>query len=68
VKPARSARSIPVDIAAAKALAAAVPVAGTETLDLLAANVRVLAGDLVAALNLPPFDASAMDGYAVKAD
>ncbi len=59
---------IPVDIAAAKATSAVVPVAETETLDLLAAIGRVLAMDVVASLNLPPFDASAMDGYAVKAD
>jgi molybdopterin molybdotransferase len=59
---------IPVDIAAAKAVAAAVPVAATETLDLVAAIGRVTAADTVASLNLPPFDASAMDGFAVKAD
>jgi molybdopterin molybdotransferase len=59
---------IPVDIAAAKAIAAAVPVAETETLDLLAATGRVTATDVVASLNLPPFNASAMDGYAVNAD
>lgn len=59
---------IPVDMAAAKAVAAAVPVAATETLDLLTANGRVPAADLVAGLDLPPFDSSAMDGYAVKAD
>lgn len=59
---------IPVDIAAAKATAAAVPVAETETVDLLAANGRVTATCSIAALSLPPFDASAMDGYAVKAD
>jgi molybdopterin molybdotransferase len=58
---------IPVDIAAAKAIATAVAVAETETLDLLAAIGRVTATDVVASLNLPPFDASAMDGYAVKA-
>ena len=58
---------IPVDIAAAKAIAAAVPVAETEMLDLLAANGRVLAAEARAGLNLPPFNASAMDGYAVKA-
>ncbi len=59
---------IPLDIAAAKALVAAVPVGETETLDLLAANGRVTAEDVAATLNLPPFDASAMDGYALKAD
>ena len=57
---------IAVDIAAAKAVAVATPVAGTETLDLLAANGRVLAVDLDATLDLPPFDASAMDGFAVR--
>lgn len=59
---------IPVDIAAAKAIAAAAPVAETETLDLLAAIGRVTATDVFASLNLPPFDSSAMDGYAVTAN
>ena len=59
---------IPVDIAAAKATATASPVAETETLALLTAIGRVTATDVVASLNLPPFNASAMDGYAVKAD
>ncbi|RST85337.1 molybdopterin molybdenumtransferase MoeA [Aquibium carbonis] len=59
---------IPVDIAAAKAIAAAVPVATTQSVDLLAANGRVLADDVEAALALPPFNASAMDGYAVRLD
>nr|WP_295466541.1 gephyrin-like molybdotransferase Glp [Mesorhizobium sp.] len=62
-----SAAVIPVDIAAAKAIAAAIPVAETETLDLLGASGRVLAAEACASLNLPPFNASAMDGYAVKA-
>ena len=59
---------IAVDIAAAKAVAAATPVSGTETIDLLAANGRVLAAEVDAVLDLPPFDASAMDGYAVRLD
>jgi len=59
---------MPVDIAAAKAIAAAVPVAETETLDLLASIGRVPASEVAARLDLPPFNASAMDGYAVKAD
>lgn len=59
---------MPVDIAAAKAIAAAAPVTETETLDLLAAIGRVTATDVVASLNLPPFNSSAMDGYAVTAD
>lgn len=59
---------IPVDIAAAKAITTAVPVTETETLDLLDAIGRATVADVVASLNLPPFNASAMDGYAVKAD
>lgn len=59
---------IAVDIAAAKAVAAATPVSRTETVDLLAANDRVLAAEVDATLDLPPFDASAMDGYAVRLD
>ncbi len=38
-----------------------------EPVDLLAAAGRVLAADLAARLTQPPFDASAMDGYAVRA-
>jgi molybdopterin molybdotransferase len=39
----------------------------SESVDLLAAAGRVLACDLAAHLTQPPFDASAMDGYAVRA-
>ena len=42
------------------------PVAGTETVALHHACGRVLAADVVAPLNLPPFDNSAVDGYAVR--
>ncbi|WP_323018106.1 gephyrin-like molybdotransferase Glp [Castellaniella sp.] len=38
-----------------------------ETLPLAALSGRVLADDVVAALDLPPADNSAMDGYAVRA-
>lgn len=38
----------------------------TETLDLAAALGRVLAQTIYAPLNLPPFAASAMDGYALR--
>ena len=38
-----------------------------ETVHLQAAHGRVLAQDVAAQRNQPPFDASAMDGYAVKA-
>jgi molybdopterin molybdotransferase len=40
---------------------------GTEEMPLAEAAGRVLARDVVAARDLPPFDASAMDGYAVRA-
>jgi len=39
-----------------------------ERVDLLAAAGRVLASDVVARLTQPPFNASAMDGYAVRAE
>jgi len=39
---------------------------GTERVGLLAADGRVLAADLVAPVDLPPFDNSAVDGYAVQ--
>jgi molybdopterin molybdotransferase len=39
----------------------------TERVALDRANGRVLAEDIAAALTQPPFDASAMDGYAVRA-
>ena len=42
------------------------PIAGEETVSLGAAAGRVLAGDVIAPLDLPPFDNSAVDGYAVR--
>lgn len=42
------------------------PVTGTETVALRDACGRVLAADIVAPLDLPPFDNSAVDGYAVR--
>jgi molybdopterin molybdotransferase len=41
---------------------------GAERVALDSANGRVLAEDLAALLTQPPFDASAMDGYAVRAE
>jgi molybdopterin molybdotransferase len=43
-----------------------VPVAETEDLPLRAAPGRVVAADVVASIDLPPFDNSAVDGYAVR--
>jgi molybdopterin molybdotransferase len=42
------------------------PLAGEETVPLAQADGRVLAHDLVAAMALPPFTNSAVDGYAVR--
>lgn len=57
---------ITVDIAAAKAVGAAVPVSETERIPLLEADGRVLARDVNAQIDLPPFDNAAMDGYAIR--
>jgi molybdopterin molybdotransferase len=43
------------------------PVEGAEIVTLRAASGRVLAENVVASVNLPPFDNSAVDGYAVRA-
>jgi molybdopterin molybdotransferase len=42
------------------------PVSEIETVTLDAANGRVIARDVVAPIDLPPFDNSAVDGYAVR--
>jgi len=42
------------------------PVAEVETVPLKAARGRVVAHDIVAPIDLPPFDNSAVDGYAVR--
>jgi molybdopterin molybdotransferase len=44
------------------------PVGGRETVTLREALGRVLAPDVVAAVNVPPFDNSAVDGYAVRGE
>lgn len=55
-----------VEEATARAGALVAPVAETETVALAAADGRVLAENVVAALDLPPFANSAVDGYAVR--
>ncbi|MDR5694938.1 MAG: molybdopterin molybdotransferase MoeA [Armatimonadota bacterium] len=40
---------------------------GTEVVPLLEAFGRVLARDIIADMNLPPFDRSTVDGYAIRA-
>ena len=57
---------LPVDEALSRVLEDAKP-GPTEIVSLAAAGGRVLAEDVVAARDQPPFPASAMDGYAVRA-
>ena len=56
----------PLDEALAELLGYAVPLGRTETVSTFDADGRVLAGDVVAALDVPAHDNSAMDGYAVR--
>lgn len=55
------------DAALAELLAHAQPLPGSQVVDTFEADGRVLAEALVAALQVPPFDNSAMDGYALRA-
>ena len=55
-----------VDEALRRILDGATPL-GSESVDLIGAADRVLAEDVAATLTQPPFDASAMDGYAARA-
>ena len=57
---------LPVADALARLLSAATPTGRTERVALHAAEGRVLAEDITARLTQPPFDNSAMDGYAVR--
>ncbi|BCH62849.1 molybdopterin molybdenumtransferase MoeA [Agrobacterium vitis] len=59
---------LPVEEAQARLLASATPVQDTEILALRQARNRILAEDMAARLTQPPFDASAMDGYALRAE
>ncbi len=59
-------RPVSPDVAAARAVAIAAAVVETETIDLVDAQGRVLAADIVSSMAVPPFDNSAMDGYAVR--
>ena len=44
------------------------PIERTEVVELLDADGRVAAGDVTAAVDVPPFDRAAMDGFAVVAE
>ncbi len=57
---------MPLDEALATLLAAVEPLARIERVDCFDAQGRVLRQDVVSALEVPPHDNSAMDGYAVR--
>ncbi|MBX4963002.1 molybdopterin molybdotransferase MoeA [Rhizobium binae] len=59
---------LPVIEAQNRLLSRVKPVKASETLPLAEAEGRVLATDLTASLTQPPFNASAMDGYALRRD
>ena len=56
----------PLDEALAELLAMALPLADLETVSTFDADGRVLAEDLISALDVPGHDNSSMDGYAVR--
>lgn len=62
----KSGPTLSVDAARLRAIATACPVAGQETLPIDQAVGRVMAAPIMAAHALPPFDNSAMDGYALR--
>jgi molybdopterin molybdotransferase len=60
--------TIPLEDALATILETAIPIDRTERISLRAADGRVLASAPAAAMDVPPFDRAAMDGYAVRAE
>ena len=60
--------TIALDEALALILAAAAPIARTERVAVGDAAGRVLATPVTAAVDVPPFDRAAMDGFAVRAE
>lgn len=60
--------TIPLEEARALIEEAAAPVSRTERVALTAANLRVLARDVVSDRDVPPFARAGMDGYAVVAE
>ncbi|KQR68695.1 molybdopterin molybdotransferase MoeA [Rhizobium sp. Leaf341] len=57
---------LPVETALHRLLSAARPVTGTEWVAIADAQGRVLAQDVASRITHPPFDSSAMDGYALR--
>lgn len=60
--------TIPLDEARALIDEVATPVARTERVPLLEANGRVVAADIIASRDVPPFARAGMDGFAVVAE
>jgi molybdopterin molybdotransferase len=60
--------TIPLEEALATILDAATPIERTERIALRDATGRVIAVPPIAAMDVPPFDRAAMDGYAVRAE
>ena len=58
---------LPIEVARAQVLAAIPAALASETVALADALGRVLSADVAAATDLPPWDNSAMDGYAIRA-
>ncbi|WP_373988543.1 gephyrin-like molybdotransferase Glp [Duganella sp. BuS-21] len=58
--------ALPVEEARRRICERIAPVEATETLPLLAALDRVLAADIISPINVPAYDNSAMDGYALR--
>lgn len=65
--PSRRPPLLPLDVALERVLEQASPLTETELVDTFEADGRVLMEDVVSALQVPPQDNSAMDGYAVRA-
>lgn len=63
-----SSKWLSLEEALAKALDAAYAIDDVEQVSIFEANNRILAHDLVATLDVPPWDNSAMDGYAVNVE
>jgi len=61
-------RLIPAEDALKILLEHARPIEDIEEVDILAAVGRVLAEDVIAPIDIPPFDRAAEDGYAVRAE
>jgi molybdenum cofactor synthesis domain len=58
--------SLPPDIALQRIISAIEPLQETETLELFGVLGKILAGDVISPINVPPRANSAMDGYALN--